>query len=377
VSPARVLFTMTLAERLSGAEEVLWTFLRHVDRSRVEPSCLCVEGEFAREVAALGVRTWTIPGGRLREARLTVATVARMARVLRRERPDLAVHWLTKAQLYGGPAAALAGLAGRSAWWQHDFPTRRPGDRLAAALPAVAVGACSEAVAEAQRRVWPHRPAFAVRPGIEEPARADPAQLAQLRAGLGAPGSAALVGIVGRLIPWKGQHRFLQALARLRADGHDVHGLVVGGDAYGLAPGYPARLRRLARDLGLEERVTFTGHVESAAPWIELMDVSVNASAAEPFGVVLLEAMALGTPVVAVDSAGPREIVEPDRTGILVPDDGALATGMARLLADDDLRRRVVAAARARYRDRFTAARMTREMEDRFTRLADRNATEP
>jgi glycosyltransferase involved in cell wall biosynthesis len=121
----------------------------------------------------------------------------------------------------------------------------------------------------------------------------------ELRNRLGIPAGRVVIGIVGRLQPWKGQHRFLRAVAALRARGHNIHGLVVGGNAYGLSPGYQEWLHKFAHDLRIENDVTFTGHVSDAGPYLQLMDVSVNASIGEPFGIVLLEAMALSVPVVA------------------------------------------------------------------------------
>jgi glycosyltransferase involved in cell wall biosynthesis len=166
---------------------------------------------------------------------------------------------------------------------------------------------------------------------------------------------------VGRLQPWKGQDRFLEALAALRRRGHDVHGLVVGGTAFDRSPGFADELRGLIQRLDLEGRVTMTGQVDEAGPYFRLMDVAVNASEGEPFGIVLLEAMAAGVPVVAVADGGPLDIVAPGVTGLLV-DSGearALAGAIGTLLDDPDLRGAMSAAAIRRCRERFDAASMT------------------
>src|SRR4051812_17207273 len=122
--PLRVVLTMTFGERLGGAENMLMTFLRHVDRSRVAPAVVFfAPGPFEREVAALGVPTLVIVPGRFREVARETAAVIRLARVLRRARPDLVLAWLTRDQVYVGCAALLAGLADRVAWWQHLLPS--------------------------------------------------------------------------------------------------------------------------------------------------------------------------------------------------------------------------------------------------------------
>src|SRR5205814_7719649 len=111
-----------------------------------------------------------------------------------------------------------------------------------------------------------------------------------------------VLGMVARLAPVKGQHHVLAALAELRRRGVDAHLLLIGGDAHGLAPEYRPRLTGLARGLGIADAVTFVGQVPDPRPYLRLLDVFVSAAPDEGFGIALLEAMALGVPVVAVDA---------------------------------------------------------------------------
>jgi glycosyltransferase involved in cell wall biosynthesis len=357
---------MNWAERLGGSEHALWSFLRHLDRDVLEPVVLFHgHGPFVDEVAGLGLRTLAIPAGRLRQLSRTAGNVARVARILTRERPDLVLAWLTKAQLYAGPAALLTGMAGRSAWLQNDFPDGRLADRMATLVPAAGIIACSNAVAAEQHRLSPRRRTIVVHPGVEPLATVSAEERRAGRARLGVPSGATVLGILGRLLPWKGQDRFLEALALLRGDGLHVHGLVIGGDAHGLAPEYGELLKRRTRELGLEPHVTFTGQVQSGADQLQLLDVVVSASAREPFGIVLVEAMAAGVPVVAVDAAGPREIVEHGTTGLLARtgEPSELSAALAPLVLDPALRSQLGARGRARYEERFTAERMARDLE--------------
>ena len=382
----KVLFVTPFGERLSGSEGFLWTFLRHCDRERIDPLVVVLaRGAFERELEQIGVRSLALEGGRLRQVRRTLSTIARLRAILRRERPELIVDWISRAHLFGAPAALLAGMADRLLFWQHGLPAEASRlvvpdeslpsgprlDRLVTLLPAKAVGTDSQAAAEAQRRLWPHRRTFAVLPGIDEPERAAPEAVAELRRTLAIPPERPVVGIVGRLQPWKAQHRFIEALAALRRDGYDVHGLIVGGDAHNLAPEYGPRLRRLAQELEIDRDISFSGHVAEAAPYFQLMDVSVNASAREPFGLVLLESMALGVPVVAIDSGGPGEIIEQGLSGLLIPsnDPDHIAVAIAKLIRDPKLRSRIAERARERYRSGFTAERMTEELQQRLLDL--------
>lgn len=360
-----VLFNVNLGERLSGPEAVLTTFLRHVDRERFDVGCVVYEGALGDELRALGARVWPLAPARLRDLPGTARNVAQLATILRSERPELVVHFLAKAQLYGAPAAVLAGMARRSVWWQHDLPGRRLSERVAALMPTRGIAACSEAVADAERRLWPHRACTAIPPGIDAAPSPGPRDLERLRDHHGVPSDRPVVGIVGRLIPWKGQAQFVDAVGMLRARGVPVHGLIVGSDAYGLAPDFPGRLRQRIAELGLTDAVTLTGHVDDATPFYRLMDVCVNASAEEPFGIVLLEAMSQEVPVLAVNAAGPAEIIEAGSSGVLIDDNrpATLADGLERLLRDATLRRALARGGYDRYRARFTGERMTRAIE--------------
>jgi glycosyltransferase involved in cell wall biosynthesis len=371
----KIVFTMTLAERLGGSEAILWTVLRNLDRNRFEPAVFFLaDGPFEREVAALGVPTAVVHPGRMRirDARQAVRAVRALAALLREHSPQLIVNWLPKAQIYTAPAAILAGMGDRIVWWQHDMAGRQRVDRLATILPAKAVGSDSQASAESQASFRPRRPAFAVLPGVAMPHTAPQAELEELRRRLRLPAGRPVVGIVGRLQQWKGQHRVLEALAMLRARGRDVHGLIIGGDQH-IDPEYASFVRGLAPELGLEAHVTFTGQVGEPGPYFQLLDVMVNASEPEPFGLVLLEAMAIGVPVVAVDAAGPGEILDGGKYGVLTPSGspGDLADGIERLLADRPLRERLSEQGRERYAQRFTVERMMDEMHRRFAQLGD------
>jgi glycosyltransferase involved in cell wall biosynthesis len=330
-----------------------------------------------------------MPPGRLRSPRHVVATARRVRRLLRREDPDLILNWLSTAHVYAGLGAQLARMSGRCAWWQLDmFADRAPErarladriatvrgrslDRVATVIPAIAIGCCSESVRAAQDRIRPHRPTFAVLPGIDPPAELGLDARQALRADLGLPDDAIVVGIVGRLFAWKGHHLLVEALADLCADNPGIHGLFVGGGGHRADAGYEAFLERSVRERGLEGRVTFTGQVPDATPYIQAMDVFVNASSPEPFGLVVLEAMALGVPVVAVGTGGPAEIIEHEVSGVLTPtnDPTDLAAGILRLVRDDALRSTIARQGRDRYRSRFTGERMAHEMQARLEDLA-------
>ena len=363
----RVLITVPWGERLGGAEAMLQTLLDGGTGGEVEFELLFLQsGSWPGELARAGFHVEVIEAGRLREPLRMLRCVLAVRSALRRRRPELILNWMPKAQLYCSPAAVLAGMRRRVLWWQHEIPDGHWIDRLATALPARAVGCCSNAAAEAQRRLRPRRETFIVAPGVEPPA-GGAAPVAPLPAD-GLP----VVGLVGRLQAWKGQDRLLRAQVILRGRGRPVRTLIVGGDAHGLSSDYAASLPGLVAELGLAGAATLTGQVPDAGPYVEQMDVLVNASEAEPFGLVLLEAMARGVPVVAVAGGGPLEIVEDGRTGVLARsgEPEALAEAIERLLGDAELARRIGSAGRARFEEYYTAAAMRERMLSRLRALA-------
>jgi glycosyltransferase involved in cell wall biosynthesis len=367
----KIVITTPLADRLGGAENMLWALLRHLDRERVEPFVVFFQaGSFQEEVAEVGIRSSVLRTGRLRQFWRAPVIVRALADLLRREQPDFLLNWMAKSHLYGAPAALLSGLGSSVVWWQHGIPNRHWMDRLATFLPSRAVACSSRAAAEHQGRLKPRRRTFVVHPGIDlSPSAND--QVSERRRLL-IPQGRLVIGIVGRLQPDKGQDKVIEAVGRLRARGHDVHGLVVGGNAWNLAPEYEPWLRRFVVDLGLNTAVTFTGQVADARPFIRSMDVLVNASASEGCPLVLLEAMALGIPVVAnAASGGPVEVIESAEHGILAPsnDPAAVADALERLVTSADLRRRLGEGGRRRFLDCFTADRMARVFEKSFEAL--------
>jgi glycosyltransferase involved in cell wall biosynthesis len=161
------------------------------------------------------------------------------------------------------------------------------------------------------------------------------------------------VGVIGRLAPWKGQHVFLQAFARAFPEPSDVRAVVIGGALFG-EDDYERRLHRLADDLGIERRVDFVGHLDDPTDARAALDVVVHCSTIpEPFGQVVVEAMATGVPVVAAATGGPAEVITDGQDGLLARpgDPDALASCLVRLADDLPLRRRLAAEGRRRARD--------------------------
>lgn len=182
---------------------------------------------------------------------------------------------------------------------------------------------------------------------------------------LGVSPGVPLVGIVGRLDKWKGHRVFLRAMAKLRTRVPEVRGVVVG-DAPPELPAYRPELEQLTVQLGLAETVSFVPFQTELAAVMSALNVAVLPSTSpEPFGRVLIEAMAAGTPVVASDSGASREIVDDGQQGILFPpgDDEALVDAVARLLSDRSLATEMGRAGQKRVAERFDSAQYVAGVE--------------
>jgi glycosyltransferase involved in cell wall biosynthesis len=173
------------------------------------------------------------------------------------------------------------------------------------------------------------------------------------------------VGLVGTFARWKGHATFLRALARLPR-GLPIRGYVIGAPIYETVGSQYSvvELKRLAAELGLAERVGFTGFL-SAASALRSLDVVVHASTKpEPFGLVVAEAMACGRAVVVSAAGGATELFEPERDALAhAPgDETGLARCITRLASDSALRRKLGQHARQSAERRFDPTRLGREL---------------
>ncbi|MDB4948356.1 MAG: glycosyl transferase [Gemmatimonadetes bacterium] len=315
-----------------------------------------VADELARRgIPVVGVR----PGGYLDAVR-----GLGFAAWLRRERPDAVLLTSRKGAAWGAWAAraagarvvARAGIAGTPQTWRHQLPFRRWMD-------GVIVNA--RFIADEWRRNAPWFPAERVHVVLNGtlPPRRGTSSLT--RADVCGDAGAVLVAGAGNLAHRKGFDLLLRAAARL--DAPEVRPVIVGaGEAEG-------ELRALAADLGIAERVVWMGHRGDVPDVLAACDLFVLSSRSEGMANVMLEAMSVGTPVVATDISGVAEALagrgaNPPAGWIVAPDDAdALADAIRavldlRLTAPREIERRVT-EARRRIDEWFTVDRMVDECE--------------
>jgi glycosyltransferase involved in cell wall biosynthesis len=179
------------------------------------------------------------------------------------------------------------------------------------------------------------------------------------------PEDTLLVGTVGELTPLKGQEEFLRAASQVSQKYPTAYFIIAGID-YSRGNEHRGRIEQLIGELNLSGRVRLIGWLEDLAELYCALDVFVSASHTESFGLVLAEAMASSTAVVATETESAREIIKPGETGLLVPigDVDRLTIAILKLLQDETERIRLGTAAQLVASSRFSVARMIAETEE-------------
>jgi D-inositol-3-phosphate glycosyltransferase len=217
--------------------------------------------------------------------------------------------------------------------WQY-----RAIDAFVAPLPLLAEQARRQTVVSAEKiHVIPH--------GIEQDRFVNRPDRTEARRELGLPIDATIIGIIGRLDPKKGQHLGIRALARLHANGRRAHLLIVGDPTINEGDGYRNHLHNLVNELELGDYVHFRPYLLKPETAYGAMDIFVLTSQSETYGLVTIEAMTAGLPVIGTDSGGTVDLIAHEHNGLRFPpdDDTALAAMLTRYLNDPPMAAKLAA----------------------------------
>jgi len=373
--PVRVTYVIDKLHR-AGAQLHLGQLAAGLDprRVRAEVICLLEGGPVAEALRGSGVPVEILGLGVLYAPR-GLAGLARLARRLRRTAPDVLHTYLVSANVFGAVAGRLAGVPAvitsrRDTGFSRNWRLRLFEEWLVNPIVDRVV-AVSPAIAETTRRERGLRPEriLTIENGVDLAALEPGRRLRDdTRRSWGLSAEDTAVGVVGHLSPIKGHADFLHAAALLAAAHRRVHFFVVGDG--------PLRssLEALARDLGLGDRVAFTGARDDVPRLLGMLDVVAVPSHAEGMSNALLEAMAMGRPVVATAVGGNVDVVRDGVTGLLVPpgDPPALAGALAELIANPSLAAALGVEARCRVGQELSLERMLRRYEELYRSLATR-----
>ena len=373
--------------RLSGGERDLVDLLHGIGKRIDAHVAIPAEGPLAIALRDAGATVHVVPmGERMRATSRwdlaghpllvlevsggVIAAAARLTRLARRIAPDVVHTNSMKSHLLSIPAARIA----RAPLVWHVRDILEPG-WLRSAVDVCAAAAVDRVLCISQavengldRRA--RAKAIVVYNGIR-PAPADPEATRAWRARLGVSDGAPLVGIVGQIARWKGQDVFVEAASLLAARVPGSRFVIVGECLFPANEGaFADAVHRRADELGLEDRLTWTGPVDPVEPLMAALDVLVHASRLpEPFGRVIVEAMAQGTPVVTTNIGAGPELVPADAGRIVPPDDPDALTDAVATLLDDRQRLTDVGRRAEEAAGRFAIERTAAGVLDVYGRL--------
>jgi len=375
---------LNLYSELGGAENALQHLLAALDHGRFRPLVvLASDGPLAVKLRAAGVECVVIPFPARSLWNLALPWVLvrhlQAARRLRAIAQERGIRILHVSDVLGLLLAVPAVRNGARLVYQVNYSGGAPrrylwrglARRYVARVLVFSEAQCFEIVGKA--------PELAARTcvipvGIEA---ARPGESPQaVRRQLGLPEAAPLVAMFARFDAMKGHATFLSAAQQIRASLPEVVFAIVGGALNADVLPHVTRVRdavlRQREVLGLAAAVHVTGFVPDIAALMAACSVVVCPSVREPFGLVVVEAMAAGAPVVVSDSGGPAEIVEDGRSGLhfRTGDPAALAQAVLRLLRDPLLRENLAAGGRSRVAVRYTRTEYARSMESLYASLA-------
>ncbi|MEO8076522.1 MAG: glycosyltransferase family 4 protein [Acidobacteriota bacterium] len=306
---------------------------------------VCFEGRLAQEIETAGLPCTILGPSRVSRPHTIVRARRQLARLLESDRPDVVV--CHSSWIYGLAAPPVRATTATLALWVHDRLSGRPwAERWARLTPPDQVITNSRFTDESVSPVYPGISRAVVYAPVP-PGVADGLSRTRLRESLGVDRDTPVVLIASRFERWKGHRDLIEAAARI-AEPWQMW--IAGSPQREPEEAYEVELRNLAASSGVADRVRFLGERRDVPALMRAADVLCQPNTApEPFGLVFVEALYAGLPVITTAMGGPLEIVTGE-CGALVPpgDCDALVQALRQLIVDPSVRGRLGAGGPAR-----------------------------
>ncbi len=360
--PIRVLIVTRYFAFPCGTTNVVLDYLRSFPRDRVtveHASFVAPDSSFRRELESLGISTFQLDDFN------PLKSLTTLHRLLKHRRFDLVVGTAWKP--YVAAAIAANGTGAKAMAWVHSIPLtmedqfrKRVYRFLFRRKPIIFA---SKAVQGTH--------SYRLHTGSESVVYAGVAPLPSLypramRAAIGLPMDAFVVGYTAQFVEWKNHRSLLNVASALVAKYPHLHFVLIG-DGFLFS-----EVARMCSDLALDDRVHFLGNRSDAKELLGTFDAYMHPSCGEAFGLALVEAMMAGLPTLASDNGAFPEIVEDGVTGFLAPpyDIQRMCEGLSRLIDDPALGQRLGQQARQTIARRFTVEKFVAALTESFENAA-------
>ena len=377
---------------LAGAERYVVETASSLEQTQFEPKIYGIAGGgvLRSEAERYGVEVTTFQASQKYNPYVSTPSVywylkkfVALCQYLKREQPDIVHCYMYAPSLYGSVAAKLTGRAlvltnrmrlgafKEQAWhyqWLENFINRF--------VDGVLVN--SQAVRDdvLRRERIAAEKVHVIYGGVNidrfAPLNSHPERQAlreEKRAAFGIPPHASVIAVIGNLFVHKGYNEFIRAAAEVSRKHPDTRFLCIGEDR-----GTQHHLASLAKELGIQTQVIFTGQVQHIEEMLPALDIQVSASHEEGFSSAILEGMASGKPVIATNIGGNPEAVLHEQTGLIVPpkDPGALARAITTLIEHPERAAQFGKNGRKRVERYFTNTTMMNSLENLYLALLEK-----
>jgi len=381
------------ASEIGGAEIFLLRFLEKLDKKKYIPQFLLLqkEGKLSNELLKMGYKitnvsinfsVWRKGQSKFNTIKLIISGIKSIPQLLqtalmiKRMKIDIIQTSCNKSHIFGTVLAFFTGIP--VLWTLHDFISKEHFPFLLRKLLvffsffAGRIIAFSDAVSrQFACEGAPPEKIVTIHHGIDADNFRGKAK-GNIRKELGIPESKKVITLIGRISYWKGQEYFVKGIPKIIARYPDALFLIVGDAIFG-ETAVKQKIEKLIIDMGLTDYCIMTGWRNDIPDILKETDILVHASSSpEPFGLILLEGMAMGKPVIATKAGGVAEIVVNDVTGLLVSpaDSNAIADAVIYILSNPETGGKMGRAGQERVERLFDVKIMVKKIEKVYDEIS-------
>ena len=366
--PTKILY-LNHVSKMGGAEENLFSLIKSLDKKKYTPILICQEdGELPQKLRKIGVEVKYLKMRGWRKAKYFLAnfiTVIKLLIFIKRNNIRLVHVNPYRLAPYGALAARWAKIP--SVLSIHDFVDESKIKRFLIDRTNKII-----VVSDSIKKVFSSRndKVRIIHNGVDFSIFDKMIKGESIKKEFAVANGTYLVGIVGQITPWKGHQDFLAAAVEVLKKKPFVKFLIVGDALFNKELSIE-KLREISRQYKINSQVIFTGLRKDIPQLIAALDILVLPSRQEPFGRVILEAMAMGKPVIATDCGGPAEIITSGQTGMLIPvkRPDLLAEAIIRLLSNRLERERLSQAGYQLVKNKFDLQKQVNKVTDLYEQV--------